>query len=129
MADTTRGPESTPQPLYVLAGLSGQKIRMDNMDDSIVPQLMRIRDLAEKLRLGPKALYVRLQNDPSSLPPRFRLPGTNLLLWHPKVVKGWMDQQAGLPEPTAGPPPVEKRRPGRPTKAEQIGRERKGGVK
>lgn len=93
------------------------------MDHTTVPTLMRIRDLAGALRVGPKALYLRLQTDPSALPPRFVLPGSNLLLWHPEIVKRWIDERAGLLSTTA-PPLTPKRRPGRPTKTEQIKRQR-----
>lgn len=99
------------------------------MDHITVPALMRIRDLASILRVGTKALYLRLQTAPSTLPPRFILPGSNLLLWHPVVVQRWINERAGLIAPTTPPPaqdPLPRRRPGRPTKREQI--ESKKGV-
>lgn len=96
------------------------------MDHTTLPVLLSIGDMGRILGLGPKAIYVRIENDPGSLPPRFILPGSNLLRWHPTVVQRWLDAKAGLIAPTALPPPSPRRRPGRPTKEEQIERQRGG---
>ncbi len=93
-----------------------------------VPILLSIGDLGGVLGLGPKAIYKRLQENPDLLPPRIILPGSNLHRWHPEVVRRWLDERAGLVESTSPPPYPTRRRPGRPTKKEQIERARQGGA-
>ena len=130
-------PGSTPTAPQVLAGTSGQKKDVDMFNNITSVSLLSVEDLARILGLGEKTIYLKLYRSPSSLPPRFFLPGSRLVRWHPTVVARWMDNLAGL---TSSPSPFqsefqkkkdekEKRSgPGRPRKKEVIERERRGGV-
>lgn len=77
------------------------------------------QDLAEILRVKPKTIQNRLamvSERPELLPARSYPPGVHGARWSPRVVAEW--QARYDPEtPFASPA---KRRPGRPTKAEQI---------
>lgn len=92
--------------------------------------LLDVSDLSKILKIGMKSIYVKSSQSPQDLPPRIKLPGSRTLRWHPTVVKKWLDEQSGLSEPTVAitTPTPKKRRPGRPTKEEQIERQR-GGAK
>ncbi len=63
---------------------------------------------------------------PQSLPPICRLPGTKRLLWRLEDVERWLAEHvAADPETRPVLPAVEKKaRRGRPTKAEQVARNR-----
>lgn len=110
------------------------------MDNLTIPSLLGPTDLGKILGLTRRAIYQRSSMHPEALPPRFHLPHSKLLRWHPRVVQEWLDSQAGFSGPAfsspsiqAPPPPQQapeiKRRRGRPTKAEQIANARRGGTR
>ncbi len=105
---------------------------LDMLDHTTVEPLLSLSDLGKILGLGPKSIYIRASQHPELLPPRFNLPGSRLLRWHAAVVKQWMDERAGLSseitkneQPPLAAPSLRKR--GRPSKEEQIKKERKTG--
>lgn len=103
---------------------------MTNNTTIPVPSLLSPEDICKVLGYGLKSIYYRSCYKPDTLPPRFPLPDSSLLRWHPEVVRRWIDERAGLIAPTNPPPSPPRRRPGRPTKAEQIERDRmRGGAK
>jgi len=113
----------------VLAGSAGLERMLNMFNDSIIlpEKLLSVEDLSRILGLGPKSLYQRLCKDPSLLPPRFHIPGSRLVRFHPVTVRIWMDRLAGLTStPSLPSPPPAQRGPGRPRKSEVIERERKG---
>jgi predicted DNA-binding transcriptional regulator AlpA len=89
--------------------------------------LLDVSDLAKILKTSRKSIYVRSSQNPGELPPRIKLPGSRVLRWHPQVVRRWLEEQAGITQPVEFSPPP-KRRPGRPTKEEELARQR-GGAK
>lgn len=88
--------------------------------------LLSVVDLAQILGLSVKSIYSKIAYHPNELPPRIRIPGSRLNKWHPEVVSRWLNELAGLIPPIE-PPPAQKRRPGRPTKKEQVEHPRGGG--
>lgn len=91
------------------------------MPPHIPPEMkwLTVADLAEILRLKPQTIYNRLCRQPDTLPPATRVPGFRGPRWSLKIVRDWQAQYE----------PVEliempRRRPGRPTKAEQVARRR-----
>lgn len=109
------------------------------MSNLTIPSLLGPSDLGKILGLTRRAIYQRSSMHPEALPPRFHLPQSKLLRWHPRVVQEWLDSQAGFSgtsfsSPSIQPPtpeqdPETKRRRGRPTKAEQIANARRGGIR
>ncbi len=91
-----------------------------------IPSLLSVADLAQVLGLSTKSIYAKISCHPQELPPRIRIPGSRLNRWHPEIVRRWLNEHAGL-TPTIDPPPTPKRHPGRPTKIEQVEREKGGG--
>lgn len=89
--------------------------------------LLTIEQLSAYIHKSVTSVRSDTIRNPTSLPPICRLPGTKRLLWRIEDVESWVAQhvQGNLTETTA---PVvtndTKRRPGRPTKAEQIARQR-----
>lgn len=96
---------------------------MDTDQKETLPLLLSLEDLGRILGLGKKAIYQRTCLHPEELPPRFIIPGSRFLRWHPTVVRKWMEERSGMSEFSA-PSSSEKRRPGRPSKIEQM---RRGG--
>lgn len=79
--------------------------------------LLNIHELAALLRRTPSTIRTQLtpaqqRERPHTLPPVFRVPGSNRLFWRRMDVETWLG---------AGKKPGKKR--GRPTKAEQLARQ------
>jgi hypothetical protein len=87
--------------------------------------LLTVDQLAECLRKSVASIRSDATRNPQSLPPVCRLPGTKRLLWRAEDVETWLGAHvesatiSAAPEPTASTP-----RRGRPTKAEQVARQR-----
>jgi len=56
-------------------------------------KLLTPKDIAELLRLSPETVKADCRRAPEKLPPRFRRPGSNRLLWRLSDVEKWMEQQ------------------------------------
>lgn len=100
-------------------------------------KLLFAAELAAHLGRPLKTLYSDLVRNPQSLPPRVIIPGSRKLAWLESDVVAWLQscRATGIAEAAAIPPPgpvgrprkivvdqPPKRRPGRPTKAEQLAR-------
>lgn len=85
--------------------------------------LLTIEQLSEYIHKSVSSIRSDASRNPKALPPICRLPGTKRLLWRLEDVEAWFakhvetDTVALLSAPSA-------RRRGRPTKAEQVARER-----
>ncbi len=55
-----------------------------------MPELLTPKDLAELLRLSPETVKADARRRPETLPPRFRRPGSNRLLWRREDVEAWL---------------------------------------
>lgn len=89
--------------------------------------LLTVEQLAQCLHKSVASIRSDATRNQKSLPPICRLPGTKRLLWRIEDVEGWLalhvrDEAA----PLSAPPATDnaKLRRGRPTKAEQIARQR-----
>lgn len=91
--------------------------------------LLTVDQLAECLRKSVASIRSDATRNPQSLPPVCRLPGTKRLLWRVEDVENWLSAHVGSavvaiePEQKLAAP-----RRGRPTKAEQIARQRHEGT-
>lgn len=56
-------------------------------------KLLTPKDIAELLRLSPETVKADCRRAPEKLPPRFKRPGSNRLLWRLSDVEKWMEQQ------------------------------------
>jgi hypothetical protein len=84
--------------------------------------LLTVDQLAEQLQKSVASIRSDATRNPQSLPPICRLPNTKRLLWRAEDVERWIGLHvAGADSPNvtelASP---EKRRRGRPTKAESV---------
>jgi len=89
--------------------------------------LLTIEQLSAYLHKSVTSVRSDTVRNPTSLPPICRLPGTKRLLWRIEDVESWVAQHVqGSPTETTAPVVNNdtKRKPGRPTKAEQIARQR-----
>lgn len=93
--------------------------------------LLTVEELATYLHKSVASIRSDSTRNPQSLPPICRLPGTKRLLWRMEDVQAWIDQhvrcEAPVPamqRPDLSPAP----RRGRPTKAEQVTRQRASGI-
>lgn len=95
--------------------------------------LLTIEQLSEYIHKSIASVRSDAVRNPNSLPPICRLPGTKRLLWRIEDVERWVAQHVQgvsrevttplIESPTHVIDSVTKRRPGRPTKAEQIARQ------
>jgi predicted DNA-binding transcriptional regulator AlpA len=53
-------------------------------------RLLTPKDLAEILRLSPETVRADARRAPNKLPPRFKRPGSNRLLWKQSDVDAWL---------------------------------------
>jgi predicted DNA-binding transcriptional regulator AlpA len=53
-------------------------------------KLLTPKDLAEILRLSPETVKADARRSPDKLPPRFKRPGSNRLLWRQADVDAWI---------------------------------------
>jgi hypothetical protein len=56
-------------------------------------KLLTPKELAELLRLSPETVKADCRRAPEKLPPRFKRPGSNRLLWRLSDVEKWMEEQ------------------------------------
>lgn len=88
--------------------------------------LMTVDQLAQCLHKSVASVRSDATRNPRSLPPICRLPGTKRLLWRTEDVARWLAEHVDghLAERPAFGVDTEHRRRGRPTKAEQIAKQR-----
>lgn len=86
--------------------------------------LLTVDQLAECLHKSVASIRSDATRNPRSLPPICRLPGTKRLLWRVEDVERWLAEHVdgSVAQAPAG-ESLQKRR-GRPTKAEQVARQR-----
>lgn len=84
--------------------------------------LLTVDQLAEHLQKSVASIRSDATRNPQSLPPICRLPNTKRLLWRAEDVERWIGLHvAGGDSPNVAElPSSEKRRRGRPTKAESV---------
>lgn len=88
--------------------------------------LLTVEQLSQYLHKSIASIRSDATRNPQSLPPICRLPNTKRLLWRLEDVEGWLAAHVeGMPRPAtvAGSDDLRPRR-GRPTKAEQVARQR-----
>ena len=90
--------------------------------------LLTVELLASKIQKSVASIRSDVIRNPQSLPPRCRLPGTKRLLWREEDVARWVaGHVVGITPTIAENSPVASgsiAKRGRPTKAEQIARQR-----
>lgn len=88
--------------------------------------LLTVDELAECLHKSVASIRSDATRNPRSLPPICRLPGTKRLLWRVEDVERWLaDHVDGVTVATTmAVTEQHQRRRGRPTKAEQVARQR-----
>lgn len=88
--------------------------------------LLTVNQLAQCLHKSVASVRSDATRNPRSLPPICRLPGTKRLLWRIEDVEHWLAQHVALPAGNQGPSALISQRPrrGRPTKAEQVAKQR-----
>lgn len=89
--------------------------------------LLTVDQLAEHLQKSAASIRSDATRNPQSLPPICRLPNTKRLLWRVEDVEQWIARHvAGNHDfvPSRIQPQPEKRRRGRPTKAESVSKHR-----
>ncbi|HDR9088077.1 TPA: DNA-binding protein [Burkholderia vietnamiensis] len=88
--------------------------------------LLTVEELSQYLHKSVASIRSDATRNPQSLPPICRLPNTKRLLWRLEDVEGWLAAHVeGMPRPAAAAcPDVLQPRRGRPTKAEQVARQR-----
>lgn len=89
--------------------------------------LLTIEQLSAYLHKSVTSVRSDTVRNPTSLPPICRLPGTKRLLWRIEDVERWVAQHVQDNSIEVAAPAINndaKRKPGRPTKAEQIARQR-----
>jgi hypothetical protein len=84
--------------------------------------LLTVDQLAEHLQKSVASIRSDATRNPQSLPPICRLPNTKRLLWRAEDVERWIALHVAGADSTSTTAPVspEKRRRGRPTKAESV---------
>ena len=87
--------------------------------------LLTVDQLSQYLHKSVASIRSDASRNPASLPPICRLPGTKRLLWRIEDVERWIALHV-QGDPSAAPIPSDADRPkrGRPTKAEQVARQR-----
>lgn len=91
---------------------------MRYVPDPPMATLLTIDDLAAVLRLSVATIWNRRSKAPHTLPPAVDLPGAGGLRWRQQDVEAWLEAHLSAAAVQA------PRRRGRPTKAEQIERQR-----
>ncbi|RKE25643.1 hypothetical protein B0G76_7191 [Paraburkholderia sp. BL23I1N1] len=91
--------------------------------------LLTVDQLAQCLRKSVASIRSDATRNPQSLPPVCRLPGTKRLLWRVEDVENWLGAHVSLVVVEAEPEEkIAARRRGRPTKADQVARQRREGM-
>lgn len=89
--------------------------------------LLTVEQLSAYIHKSVASIRSDATRNPASLPPICRLPGTKRLLWRIEDVEGWIAQHISGDAAVLAPPPARdnaKPKRGRPTKAEQVARQR-----
>jgi len=88
--------------------------------------LLTVDHLAQCLHKSVASIRSDATRNPHSLPPICRLPGTKRLLWRVEDVERWLAEHVEGMSPAAASavPEFPAPRRGRPTKAEQVARQR-----
>lgn len=89
--------------------------------------LLTVEQLSTYIHKSAASIRSDATRNPASLPPICRLPGTKRLLWRVEDVEGWIAQHIHGESSTHVPALTgneSKSRRGRPTKAEQVARQR-----
>lgn len=87
--------------------------------------LLTVEQLSACIHKSVASIRSDASRNPRSLPPLCRLPGTKRLLWRPEDVEQWLVGHVVSAAPALSTPLVATLRRGRPTKAEQMARQRK----
>ena len=98
--------------------------------------LLTVEQLAEFIHKSRASIRSDATRNPQSLPPICRLPNTKRLLWRLEDVESWLAAHVTSPAtqepaprlPKVGPEPKSKARPGRPTKAAQLAKQKQLGT-
>ena len=86
--------------------------------------LLTVNQLSSYLHKSVSSIRSAVTRNPQALPPICRLPGTKRLLWRVEDVEAWLAEHVvgfGFAAPSVE---YEYARPGRPTKAAQIAKQR-----
>lgn len=86
--------------------------------------LLTVDQLSTYLRKSVASIRSDVTRNPQALPPICRLPGTKRLLWRVEDVEAWLAVHVVGSELVALGVEHERARPGRPTKAAQIAKQR-----
>lgn len=89
--------------------------------------LLTVDQLSQYLHKSVASIRSDATRNPQSLPPICRLPGTKRLLWRVEDVENWLAEHVeGATSPQRLPVAFDDQKPrrGRPTKAEQLARQR-----
>lgn len=90
--------------------------------------LLTVEQLSTYIHKSVASIRSDATRNPSSLPPICRLPGTKRLLWRIEDVEGWIAQHIHSDPPSYTPQSASNSlspKRGRPTKAEQVERQRR----
>ena len=98
--------------------------------------LLTVEQLAEFIHKSRASIRSDATRNPQSLPPICRLPNTKRLLWRLEDVESWLAAHVSSPAepeparrlPKAEPEYQPKARPGRPTKAAQLAKQKQLGT-
>lgn len=91
---------------------------------TVATVLLTVDQLAQCLHKSVASIRSDSTRNPQSLPPICRLPGTKRLLWRIDDVERWLAQHVAGEHGTPCLQEEAKPRRGRPTKAEQVARQR-----
>lgn len=88
--------------------------------------LLTVEQLSKYLHKSVPSIRSDATRNPLALPPICRLPGTRRLLWRLEDVERWLARHVAEATQLVAVTPSEQHRPrrGRPTKAEQVARQR-----
>ncbi|HCF3677929.1 DNA-binding protein [Pseudomonas aeruginosa] len=87
--------------------------------------LLTVDQLSIYLQKSVASIRSDVTRNPLALPPICRLPGTKRLLWRVEDVEQWLAEHVVSVDIIASTVPQEKTRRGRPSKAEQVSRQRR----
>lgn len=87
--------------------------------------LLTVDQLSIYLQKSVASIRSDVTRNPLALPPICRLPGTKRLLWRVEDVEQWLAEHVVSVGAIASTTPQEKTRRGRPSKAEQVSRQRR----
>lgn len=87
--------------------------------------LLTVDQLSIYLQKSVASIRSDVTRNPLALPPICRLPGTKRLLWRVEDVEQWLAEHVVSADAIAPSVSQEKARRGRPSKAEQVSRQRR----